>query len=245
MTSDLNRAQLTALAEQSEAEFMFQYESGAPAEAATALGISTHRLGDGVVTVMRNDVTGYWNKALGFTAITDKLIGQILDIYRAEQAPIAALQLAPELLPGDWAEIAAKHGLTEGGKIVKVMAPIADVQIEDAKTDLRVGPVTPEDAAEWGRLIVSTFGMPLGGLDAMLAASVTHPGFRPFAAWDGDQLVAGGNLYLHQSAGVVNAGATLPTYRNRGAQSAVIAARIAAARDAGVDWVIAEAGQPA
>ncbi|MFI5734996.1 GNAT family N-acetyltransferase [Kribbella sp. NPDC051587] len=245
MTSVFERAQLVTLAEQSEAEFMFQYESGAPAEAAAELGISTQRLEDGVVMVMRNDVTGYWNKALGFTSITDTLIGRILDIYRTEQAPVAVLQLAPDLLPEDWAEISVRHGLTEGGKIVKLIAPIHSVQPEEGKTDLRIGPVTPQDADEWGRLIISAFGMPSGGLDSMLAASVTNPNCRTFAAWDGDQIVAGGSLYLHKSAGVVNAGATAPTHRNRGAQSAIIAARIAAAQDAGCRWVVAEASQPA
>lgn len=225
---------------------MFQYESGMPAAAAAALGVNTHRLEDGVVLSMRHDPTGYWSKALGFSVVTEELVGEILDIYRAEQAPVAVLQFAPDLLPDDWAEIAAKHGLTEGGKIAKLLSPLDEIEPAAGTTDLRVGPVEPRDADAWGRLVVETFGMPVdGGLAAMLGATVTHPGFRAFAAWDGDQLVAGGNLYLHESVGVVNAGATAPTHRNRGAQSAIIAARLDAARDAGCRWVVAEAGQPA
>nr|WP_221379129.1 GNAT family N-acetyltransferase [Actinoplanes polyasparticus] len=56
----------TARAEGIEAEFMYLYEAGAPAADRELLGITTHRVGGGVVLSMRNDVTGYWNKALGF-----------------------------------------------------------------------------------------------------------------------------------------------------------------------------------
>ena len=61
MQSHISAARL----EGAEAEFMYQYESMAPRSAVTSLGIVTARIG-GVVLSMRNDVTGYWNKALGF-----------------------------------------------------------------------------------------------------------------------------------------------------------------------------------
>jgi hypothetical protein len=83
-----------------------------------------------------------------------------------------------------------------------------------------------------------------GALAQMLAASVENPGFRTFAAWDGGDIVAGGNLFVHGEAGSINTGATLPTHRGRGGQSAVIAARIAAATEAGCRWLVAEAGKP-
>ena len=62
MQTDISAARL----EGAEAEFMYQYESMAPRSAVTSLGIVTARIGGGVVLSMRNDVTGYWNKALGF-----------------------------------------------------------------------------------------------------------------------------------------------------------------------------------
>lgn len=53
------------ISQSAEAEFMYQYVSMAPPSARSKLGIDTTRIGGGVVLSVRNDVTGYWSKALG------------------------------------------------------------------------------------------------------------------------------------------------------------------------------------
>jgi hypothetical protein len=58
----------------------------------------------------------------------------------------------------------------------------------------------------------------------MLAAGLANPSFGPFATWDGDEIVAT-NLFICGEIGSLNTAATLPTHRNRGARSALIAAR--------------------
>lgn len=233
-----------AVAEAGEAEFMYAYQDGTPAAARTLLGIEPARIGGGVVLTMSNDTTGYWNKALGFTEpVTGDLVDRVLDRYRSAGAPMAVLQIRPEALPADWATIAADRGIEGGGSIVKLACPIGDARV--GSTKLRVGPVTEDDAQEWAGVILSTFGMPLEGLADMFAASVGNPRFRPFAAWEGDRIVAGANLYLHGDIGSLNTGATLAGHRNLGAQSALVAARIEAARAAGCRWLVSECGNPA
>ncbi|WP_405056084.1 GNAT family N-acetyltransferase [Kribbella sp. NBC_01505] len=248
MTTPTNTAQLVALAEKSEAEFMFAYEDGAPEAARAELGITTRRVGGGVVLAMRNDPTGYWSKALGFgheTPVTDELVGQILDLYGAAGVAGATLQLAPSVLPEDWQAIADRHGLVAGGQIVKLGASVEGLPSTAAKTDLRIAQVEAADAKEWARVILTSFGMPSdGALAQMLTGSLNHPGFQTFAAWDGDQIVAGGNLFVDGEVGSLNTGATASTHRNRGGQSAVLEARIAAAVAAGCRWLVAEAGKP-
>jgi len=78
----------------------------------------------------------------------------------------------------------------------------------------------------------------------MLAAGLANPSFRPFTAWDGDEIVAT-NLFICGEVGSLNTAATLPTHRNRGAQSALIAARAKEAANAGCHWLCAETGRPA
>src|SRR4029078_7733720 len=63
------------------------------------------------------------------------------------------------------------------------------------------------------------------GLAEMFAASTSNPAFRPFAAWDGEEIVATSNLFVDVDVASLNAGATLPSHQNRGAQSALIASR--------------------
>jgi GNAT superfamily N-acetyltransferase len=57
-------------------------------------------------------------------------------------------------------------------------------------------------------------------------------------------MVAAADLYVHGDVASLNATATLPAYRNRGAQTALITARIKAATDAGCQWLVAETGVP-
>jgi GNAT superfamily N-acetyltransferase len=109
---------------------------------------------------------------------------------------------------------------------------------------LRIAPVTEEDAAEFGRVIVTAFGTPDTALSQMIATSVGMPNSYPYAAWDGDTLVAGGVLLVHGDVGALHSGSTLPGYRRRGAQSALIAARAEAARESGCRWLFAETGRP-
>ncbi|MFC4536651.1 GNAT family N-acetyltransferase [Sphaerisporangium dianthi] len=236
----------TALAEGSEAEFMYQYESGAPSSVRTELGITTTRIGGGVALSMRHDPVGYWSKALGFgfaEPVTSELVDRVLDFYREQGDESAVLQFAPSVLPQDWEDIRAEHGLRAGGEIVKLWCPIEFFLT--GTSGLHVGPVGPGDAREWASVVLRGFGMPEKGLADMLAAAVEHPDFRPFAVWDGDRIVGGANLLVHGRVGSLNTGAVLPEYRNRGAQTALLAMRAKEAANAGCRWLVAEAGKPA
>ena len=51
-----------------------------------------------------------------------------------------------------------------------------------------------------------------------------------------------GALFVHGPCGQLSGAATLPEARGRGAQSALMAARIALARDLGLSYVTAETG---
>ena len=238
--------ELIALAETAEAEFMYAYEGGAPSRVKAALGISTARLGGGVALSMRNDPTRYWSKALGFglsEPVTGRLMEDLVEFYRSEGTPMTVLQIAPSALPPDWSSIAADLGLRGGSEWYKLAAPLDRIRPE-ARTRLRIAPVGAEDADQWARTTVRGFGMPEETLSPMLAACVENPFFLPFAAWDGDEIVAGANLFIHGPIASLNAASTLPSHYNRGAQSALIAARVKAAYDAGCTWVIAETGRP-
>lgn len=236
----------TQLAETVEAEMMYDYEDQAPASARQGLGIATTRIGGGVALAARHDPYQYWSKALGFgftEPVTHDLIDQVVSFYRGRGAPMAVIQLAPSVLPEDWDDIRAAHGLEGGSAWAKLVAPIEETR-SSALTDLRVEQVQEDDGVRWATLVAQQFGMDDEHVTGMLARSVDNPAALPFAAWDGDRMVAGANLYLHGTVASLNSGATVPTHRRRGAQSALIAARLEAARAAGATWVVGEAVVP-
>ena len=70
-------------------------------------------------------------------------------------------------------------------------------------------------------------------------------GWQCFAAFDGDAPAAAGALYVTGEVGWIGIGATIPAQRGKGGQSALLAARIQAAADAGCEVVVTETGAPA
>ena len=239
--------QAIAVAESAEAEFMFAFESGAPAEVQRGLGMSQARLGGGVVLVMAKDPTGgYWNKSLGFGVsepITDDLVAEVVGRYRSAQAPAGVLQIAPSVIPDDWEEIRARHGLMAGALWVKLLRPAA-VPATPSVTDLRVGPLPAEEALRWATVFAKGFEMPEDPLLlTVFAAATTAPGFTAYGAWDGERLVAASQLYTTGTTGAFSGAATLPEFRGRGAQSAFMQLRIEAAQQAGCEWLSTETWQ--
>ncbi len=241
---------LAELAESVETHLMFGMTTIEPSLRAR-LGITGRRFGRGVAISVRNDPSHYWSRAQGFgfdQPVTAQLIGQVVDFYREAGTASANLHLPPDVLPADWDEIRETYGLAPGGTVVKLIRDTAPV--EPAKTSLRVGPVDPADEAAvraWADVQILAFEMPDpdGLLTEMLAALCDVPDFQPYAAWDGDKLVATAGLYVEGEIGECVSASTLPEYRGRGVQSALIALRVQDALEAGCQWVAAETGKPA
>lgn len=236
------------LIEMSEAEALLDFEAGAPVPVRRALGLDAVRLGGGVVLSMRNDPSGFWSKALGFgfaEPVTADLVAEICSFYRSSGTPRAVLQLAPSALPEDWADICSMYGLRSSSPWVKVCA-IDEVLPESPQarqtSELRIAPVEPVHAAQWGSAMMRTFDMPEEHLGAMAAAVVGREGWHAFAGWSGSDLVATGAMHTHRRAAQFFGGATVPSARRRGAQSALLRASARAAAVSGCRWLVAETG---
>ncbi|WP_344836279.1 GNAT family N-acetyltransferase [Kribbella ginsengisoli] len=241
---------LVELAELAEADLMFGI-AGIEGPVREGLGITGQRFGRGVAISVRDDPSQYWSRAQGFgfdRPVTAELIGEVVEFYRAAGTPIAHFNLAPDVLPADWDEIRAAYGLEAGGTVVKLVRDASPVA--EAGTSLRIGPVDradSDDVRAWVETQMISFGLPDrdGLLRRMLAALCQVPAFQPYAGWDGGKLVATAGLYVHGEVGECVSAATLPEYRGRGAQSALIALRVEDALAAGCKWLSTETGKPA
>lgn len=241
---------LVEVVEGIEANLMYQLTT-VPDPVASGLDISGRRFGRGIAISVRNDPSQFWSKAQGFgfdRPVTDELIGEVVDFYRAAGTPVVNLQLAPEVLPEDWDAICRKYGLERQTTVLKVVRD--DSAVEPVETSLRIDAIDPADkdaVNAWTAVQVEGFQMPDpdGLLAGMLAAITDVPGFTCYAAWDGDKLVATAGLYVEGRAGQLVSAATLPDYRGRGAQSALIARRVQDGLDAGVRWFSVEVAKPA
>lgn len=232
--------------ERVEAESLFQLENGAPESVRSGLGITAAHVAGGVLVAMRHDPVPLWSRAIGFgfdEPVTAGLLAELVDFHREHGSAVAIFQLAPAVLPDDWADIATAAGLRPGAHWVKLAHDLT--RLPDADTDLRVTTVDAGSAAEWAVTLLRGFESAGKGLEEMFAATVHTPGFRLYAAWDGDDLVAAAMTYRRADVVHMSGAATLPSHRNRGAQSALLARRLADARAEGCTLAVAETGKEA
>jgi GNAT superfamily N-acetyltransferase len=240
-----------ALIEQSEANAYADFEAAAPAAARRALGARQLLVGGGVALAMPNDPSGFWSKTLGLgfaEPVSAELLERVIEFYRACGMSAATLQLAPQVLPPDWADIRAKLNISDAGsawaKLVGNLGTMTAASRDAARLDddLSVGRVPAARAREWAEVMWQIFGLPAEHQVEMGVECVGRRGWQAFAVFSGNAIVATAGLYVSGSVGHLFGGATLPAARGRGAQSALIAARAAAARKAGCTWLAGETG---
>ncbi|MFE9445119.1 GNAT family N-acetyltransferase [Streptomyces sp. NPDC006602] len=239
------------LGERTEIAAYTDFVTGAPPSVHTTLGIGSRRFASVLTVVIRHDPSGFFVRAGGFGAdepVTEDAVAQVCDYFREQGVTRASLMIAPSLLPRDWAATAARLGLTEGGRFVKLGCETATASAAADGTaaldpTLRVGLVERAQAHEWATVMMTTFGFTTpAAMTDMAASCVGRPDWRQYAVWEGERIIAVGSLFLNGDCADMFGGATLPEERGRGAQTALLTARARAAQAAGCRWLVAETG---
>jgi GNAT superfamily N-acetyltransferase len=182
-----------------------------------------------------------FNRALGLGVTqpaTEADVDAALAFLQGVRAylPIAPGAKPPEL--AQWLEargLVPDHGWTKFSRSLDGPPPCVE-------TDLRVeldadGPAFADAAARG-------FGVP-DAFRSWLARLPAAAGWQCFVALAGDEPAGAGALYVTGEVGWLGIGATAPEHRGKGAQSALLARRIEAARAAGCAVVVTETGEPA
>ena len=108
-----------------------------------------------------------------------------------------------------------------------------------ATTELTVEETT--DGEAFGSVVAEAFGIPAGG--GFFSGVVGKPGWTLFVARAGDEVAGGAALFLEDGVGWLGIGGTRPAFRGKGAQNALIAARIEHGRALGAHAVTTETGE--
>jgi hypothetical protein len=112
----------------------------------------------------------------------------------------------------------------------------------EAQSDLDVVEIGPDRAGDFASVVAAGYGMP--DWSKPLAANVVgRPGWSAYVAYEGDRPAGAGALYVLDRVGWLGFAATVAELRGRGAQSAILAARIEKARQQGCTSVTTETGE--
>jgi GNAT superfamily N-acetyltransferase len=161
------------------------------------------------------------------------------------------IQVLPHVEPEGFAETAGRHGIIRlRGWAKHLGSTDRENRARSGLRIVRIGADAPAGEGgessrvdAWAEILVQNFGFPDPFL-AWVRALRTRERWHLYLALDGDTPVATGALFLSESdagpIGQLTFGSTLPEYRGRGAQSALVARRVEDARDAGARWVVSE-----
>ena len=205
-------------------------------------GVSTRTIAGAVCTAvgaapgdtMINRVT-----ALGLREpATDAALDEI-DAFFHEAGTRYAIGVGPSA-PPDLAERLEARGFEPGYAWMKFRRGVDP--LPEPETSLRVEEIGGEHGAAFGSVVARGYGMP-DSLAGWFAATAGIPRFRLFLAFDGDEPAGAGALFVGDGIGWLGLAATVPEHRRKGAQSAILAARIRAAGEAGLGELATETGE--
>lgn len=206
-------------------------------QAARAAGLPLRLVDDGELAMAALPGTAgpFFNRGHGFEGLPN-LVGRAIDFF-ADAGVDGWVDLEPDALPGLAAVAPEERFVTlaiEPDRVAAVAAARGPV------AGLAIRTVGPDEGGAWGRVHLEAGGMPADATDAWLRSSerlaASEPGDLFVAELEG-RPVAAGSLHVHKKVGWLRATVVLPDARGRGIQRALIAARAAAAEEAGATLV--------
>ena len=98
------------------------------------------------------------------------------------------------------------------------------------------------DGEAFGSTVAAAYGLPPAGA-AVFRGLAGQPGWHLFLAWDGDEPAGAAALFVRGEVAWLGGAGTRPEHRGKGAQTALLAARIERARALGLQALTTETGE--
>jgi GNAT superfamily N-acetyltransferase len=224
-----------------EARAMADMYAAAPA----ALGLRAETVAGATLLLAPRIPVSYFNRAIGlgvFEPATEASLDAIIARFAAAGAADYWLHLNPIARPAQLADWLAARGLAPPprrtwAKFLRGPEPYAA-----RPSALSVRPANARDADAIAQTACAAFGMP-PALAPWFAALVGRPGWRFVVAEADGKVAATGAAFIDGETAWLGVGATLVEQRSRGAQSALLAVRIALAADLGCTVLATETGE--
>lgn len=169
----------------------------------------------------------------------ESTIDKIIMLYQQAGHPFW-LHLSPLAQPEMLKQWIEARGFVLTENVAKCYRSVEPVQ--GIETDLKVERIGPEQAEAFADIAFPIVNLPTH-LEPVFKGLVGRPGWHHYLAFDGDTPVATAALFAQGEIGWLGWAATLPSHRRRGAQSALIAQRIADAAELGCRWVVTETSE--
>lgn len=200
------------------------------------IGIASWRIEGGPLALMaRHLPVPYFNSVFGLDAGHEAHIEPLLAWYR-EHGVAPRFEVVPGLATADLCRELAKQGCFQSGFhcsfIREPDATLADNEL------LAIEYVTRHGIDEFLETHAAGWGVPdAAGFKANTRGWIDEPGWSLYLGRINGKPAATGVLYVKDKVGYCADAATVPAFRGRGLQTALLQRRIADASAAGVDFI--------
>jgi GNAT superfamily N-acetyltransferase len=178
--------------------------------------------------------------------VTDQDLAAMEEFYRAHGAPVN-IETCPLADPSLLKLLNERgyHPIEYSNVFVRELTEADSKAWPDPTTNVRVRRAAPDEAESYSLLVTKSFfeiaEIPPGLMDVFLSCFLAERSFFFFAEVDGIP-AGGGMMSIHQGVASLGGAGTLPEFRNRGVQKALLLARIAAAAESGCDVAMVATG---
>ena len=217
--------------------------AAAPAALKAEYGLSCDAVGSGIRSLASGIDVLAFNRTFGVGVdepATERFMDETIERYRQAEVPRFFVQVMPESSPRQLPHWLLRRGFARHNNWVKLTRNV-DPPVR-AETTLRVALIGASEAHVFGTIAASCFEWPQSCGD-WVAATVGRPGWAHWMAYDKDHPVATAALFADGEWAWMDLAATLPEARSRGAQSALMGARIDQAKKMGCRYLVVETGE--
>ncbi|HEY5622567.1 MAG TPA: GNAT family N-acetyltransferase [Gammaproteobacteria bacterium] len=232
---------LREISENIEREALRSLHDCCPSETRDRLGLYLEECADVSIAIAERDPSILLNRALGLGSqvpVTLETLRNVASTYADHDIQRYFLHVFPDTIPDDsWL---GQAGLEKARGWMKFERG-GDTP-PGARTDLRIERIGPEYAHSFGEIVSSAFGMSDAAIP-LLAGLVHDDRWHLYLSFDGDAPAGAGAMFIDGDYAWIEWGATVPRFRRRGSQGAIMEARIRAALDQGCSHMFTETGE--
>jgi hypothetical protein len=203
-------------------------------------GLHIDRLGSAIVLSLTRSDDPFFNRVLGLglvEPVTESMLDELMEFIFGSGTRCFSVHISPDCFPQevhDWLRWRGFWEQEPHAKFLRDARPPADSQ-----TDLRVELTGSDYADAFAFVTTQAFGLN-DYIFPWMKACVGRPNWYHYVAWDGEHPAAAGALYKCDEVGWLGHGSTLPGYRRRGAQAAILSRRIRDGIELGCKWFITD-----
>ncbi|MEZ4667283.1 MAG: GNAT family N-acetyltransferase [Anaerolineae bacterium] len=241
-TQELSKQEIATIVETAEQTMWTVSWNSTPPEMRQALSMHLATVGGASATVIEKFPIPFFNRVIGLgihQPATEDLVDELITIYQQYEVPWD-VSLSPLAQPSDTADWLEARGFKHTSNLAKMIRSNEPPLV--LATDLRIERVDAHNATVFAEINQRAFEMPDWYIE-MVQHLLKQDNVYGYIAYDKDTPAGSGLLIVSGEIGGLFSGATLPEYRRRGAQSAIMVQRIRDGLDLGCRWFSTETGE--